>query len=125
MPLVVLLDICLFGRGAEAKYGGGLGKPQDPYFIYIAEQMNAIGANPNDWDKHFKLMADIDLSAYTGTDFNIIGINRDNHFKGAFDGSGHTILNFTYNSTDTYYIGIFGYVKVENTCIKNGVQFFH
>jgi hypothetical protein len=28
--------------------------------------MNAIGADSNDWDKCFKLMADIDLSGYTG-----------------------------------------------------------
>ena len=43
---------------AQAKYSGGTGEPNDPYRIYTAEQMNAIGANPNDWDKHFKLIAE-------------------------------------------------------------------
>jgi sugar lactone lactonase YvrE len=35
--------------------------------------MNEIGANPNDWDAHFQLMADIDLGEYNGTSYNIIG----------------------------------------------------
>jgi hypothetical protein len=59
--------------------------------------MNAIGAIPNDWDRHFRLMADIDLSAYTGTRFNIIGLDIDHCFTGVFDGNGHTISNFTYS----------------------------
>ena len=46
------------------------------YLILTAEQMNAIGAEPNDWGKHFKLMADIDLSGFDGKNgrpaFNII-----------------------------------------------------
>jgi len=41
----VLLAIFLFGRPAEAQYGGGTGEPNGPYLIYTAEQMNAIGAN--------------------------------------------------------------------------------
>ena len=90
-PFLVMLYFS--GLPAQAQYGGGSGEPNDPYLIYTAEQMNAIGANPNDWDKHFKLMADIDLSAYTGTAFNIIG-----SFRGVFDGNGHTISNFTYTS---------------------------
>ena len=97
---------------ASKKYGGGMGEPNDPYLIYTAEQMNVIGAEPNDWDKHFKLMADIDLSGFTGTDFNIIGYwedPRDNKpFTGVFDGNGHTISNFSYTSTDENYIGLFG-----------------
>jgi len=31
--------------------------------IYTAEQMNDVGANQDDWGKHFKLMADIVLAA--------------------------------------------------------------
>lgn len=56
------------------KYGGGTGDSNDPYLIYTPEQMNAIGAEQDDWDKHFKLIEDIDLSGFTGADFNIIGI---------------------------------------------------
>lgn len=93
---------------ATRKYGGGTGGPSDPYLIYTAEQMNAIGAEPDDyWDMHFKLMANIDLSAYKGTDFNIIGAANE-PFTGVFDGNGHVISNFSYASVDTDYIGLFG-----------------
>ena len=75
-PVIVVAVCALVAAScplARAQYGGGAGEPNDPYLIYTAEQMNAIGADPNDWDKHFKLMADIDLSQYTGTEFNLIG----------------------------------------------------
>ena len=50
---------------AQAQYGGGSGTAEDPYLIYTAEQLNEVGANQDDWDKHFKLMADVDLSGYS------------------------------------------------------------
>jgi len=113
-----LLTLCFSALPAQAKYGGGTGEPNDPYLIYDANQMNAIGADANDWDRHFKLMADIDLAGFTGTSFNIIGYcvgswEDDKPFTGVFDGSGHTISNFTYTTTGTDYIGIFGYVTGE------------
>ncbi|MHC4596915.1 MAG: GLUG motif-containing protein, partial [Planctomycetota bacterium] len=98
-------------------------EPNDPYLIYTAEQINAIGAEPNEWDKHFILMADIDLSAYTGTDFNIIGYlrgpNDSKPFTGVFDGNGHIISNFSYTSTDANSIGLFGYVDDPNAEIRD------
>ncbi len=99
--------------GIPFGYGGGWGRPDNPYLIYTAEQLNAIGADPNDWGSHFKLMADIDLSQYKATDFNIIGTGYyypGTPFRGVFDGNGHTISNFTYSSTGGTGIGIFGYV---------------
>jgi hypothetical protein len=94
MPLLVLLGICLLGLPANAKYGGGTGQSDDPYLIYTAEQMNAIGADWKDWNKHFKLMADIDLSVYAGTDFNIIGTGITNAFSGVFDGNNNEDIKF-------------------------------
>ena len=113
--LFVLFLIC----PAQAQYGDGSGTAEDPYLIYTAEQMNAIGANLGDWDRHFKLMADIDLSIYSGTDFNIIGYGLFPAFTGVFDGNGHTISNFTYSSTGETCIGIFGYVLGPNARIIN------
>jgi len=95
--------------GLHAKYGGGTGEPNNPYLIYTAEQLNCIGANWNDRDKHFKLMSDIDLSSYTGTEFNIIG-SWSVPFIGVFDGNAHTISNFSYTSTGEDDIGLFAYV---------------
>ncbi|MBC8469540.1 MAG: hypothetical protein H8D56_08720 [Planctomycetes bacterium] len=104
-----LLCVLFLTLPAQAKYGGGSGTAEDPYLIYTGEQMNTIGAEPNDWDKQFKLMGDIDLSGYKGTDFNIIGIDHINAFTGIFDGNGHTISNFTYTSMYRGFTGIFGF----------------
>ena len=119
MPLVVLLAVFLFGRASVAQYGGGTGTPDDPYLIYTAEQLNEIGADSQNLNKHFKLMKDIDLGSYTGADFNTIGTSFGNLFSGVFDGNGRRIHNFTYTSGDRDYIGLFGSVGGENALIKN------
>jgi hypothetical protein len=117
-----------------AQYGGGNGTAEDPYLIYTAEQMNAIGADSNDWDKHFKLMTDIDLEGYNGTEFNIIGTGYiicnwigectffRTPFTGTFDGDGFEIRNFKYSVMDSdfiYCIGLFGVVEGPDAEIKN------
>ncbi|MHC4719326.1 MAG: GEVED domain-containing protein, partial [Planctomycetota bacterium] len=107
-----------FGNRIPVAYGGGTGTTNDPYLIYTAEQMQAIGAAPNDWDNHFRLMADIDIGGYTGTSFNIIG-NDSDPFTGVLDGNGHTISNLTYSSTGIDYVGLFGYVSDPNAMIKD------
>jgi len=119
--ILLMTAVCFVSLPAEAKYGGGRGTAENPYLIYTAEQMNAIGLHKEDWDKHFKLMADIDLSAYTGTSFNIIGIRYLDAFRGVFDGNGHTISNFIYiNNTETDYdIGLFGFIDESNAEIKD------
>jgi hypothetical protein len=88
----------------HVRYAGGSGTTEDPYLIYTAQHMNTIGANPADWDKHFKLMADIDLADYNGLDgnpaFNLIGRYLSPAFTGVFDGNGHAVSNFTLAPTD-------------------------
>ncbi|RPJ37314.1 MAG: hypothetical protein EHM35_06645, partial [Planctomycetaceae bacterium] len=121
---LVVIALSLPDLPAHAKYGGGAGEPNDPYLIYTAEQINAIGVEPNDWGGHFKLMADIDLGIYTGTTFNIIGQgwNADGAprpFRGVFDGNDHTISHFTWTSTGKVCVGLFGFVGDPNAQIKN------
>ena len=104
------------------KYGGGTGEPNDPYLIYTAEHLNALGAEPNDYDKHFKLMADIDLSGYvydraviapdTNDDYAYVfgqdyynGFNGI-YFTGTFDGNNQTISHLTISGVS--YLGLFG-----------------
>ncbi|UCF42541.1 MAG: hypothetical protein JSV99_08050 [Planctomycetota bacterium] len=113
--MVVVVLVCVFCSGAFGQPWDGNGAEGDPYQIWTAADMQAIGADANYWDAHFELMADIDLSAYTGTSFNIIGSNpywptEGTAFTGVFDGNGHTISNFTYTSTGKDYVGVFGYV---------------
>ena len=118
--LTILMVLGLTAQLAWAKYGGGSGTPEDPYLIYTAAQMNSIGVNRGDWNKHFRLMADIDLGEFTGNSFKRIGIGWATPFTGVFDGNGHKISNFTYHSTMEYsFVGIFGYVAGENAHIKN------
>jgi hypothetical protein len=95
------------------KYGGGTGDPNDPYLIYTAEHLNELGAEPNDYDKHFKLMADIDLSGYV-YDRAVIAPDFDpdksgfqgSSFSGVFAGNGHTISHLTIEGKG--YLGLFG-----------------
>jgi hypothetical protein len=111
--LLVLLAPCLLSTCLRAQYGGGTGEPNDPYLLYTPAQMNAIGTDPNHWDRHFKLMADIDLSQYTGDQFNLIGYHiaeedpNNRPFRGVFDGNGHVISHFRYAAADQNEIGLF------------------
>ena len=108
-----LVILYFYGLSAQAQYGGGSGRAEAPNLIYTAKHMNAIGANTSDYHKHFKLMADIDLSNCAGTDFNIIGITYGNPFTGVFDGNGHTISHLTI--AGGRYLGLFG-------CLESGAE---
>lgn len=119
MACLLSLAVCLLCLPAKADYGGGTGQPGDPYLIYTAEQMNEIGANREDWDKHFKLMANIDLGSYTGKSFKIIGASSGNAFRGVFDGNGKKIANFRYSSANMSNSGLFGYLKGSSAEIRN------
>jgi hypothetical protein len=95
------------------KYGGGTGEPNDPYLIYTAEHLNALGAEPNDYDKHFKLMADIDLSGYVydqaviAPDVNDLEEGfQGSHFVGVLDGTGHIISGLKIDGDS--FLGLFG-----------------
>jgi len=108
---------------AGSTYGGGTGTVDDPYLIHTPEQLNSIGSAPCHWDKHFKLMADIDLSGLDGKDgrpaFNVIGsgwlaCSLDScyfwgiAFTGVFDGNGHTISSLTIQGPG--WLGLFGWL---------------
>ncbi len=118
--IIVFLSILLLLLSysiAYCSYGGGSGVEGDPYLIYEPEQFHAIGANTLDWDKHFKLMSDIDLSDYTGTQYIPIGRYFETptiFFEGSFDGNDHSISNFSYTSPDKIYAGLFGAVGLFN-----------
>lgn len=101
---------------AQYSYGGGTGEPNEPYLIYTAEQMNVIGNEPNDWDAQFKLMADIDMSAFDGKQgrpaFKMIGAGvattsgfQGVPFTGVFDGGGRTVSHVTIQGGDC--LGLF------------------
>jgi len=122
--------VCVFGTAVFGQPWAGSGTAEDPYQIWDACDMQAIGADANYWDAHFVLCADIDLSSTTYTtaiiapDTNAIEFGfQGTKFTGVFDGNGHTISNFTYSFFDithnTFNVGIFGYVYGSGSRIKN------
>ena len=117
--LITVVLVFVFGSVGYGQPWDGKGTEKAPYLIRNAEQLNAVGANPEYLGAHFKLMADIDLSEYAGRSFNIIG-NDVNAFAGVFDGNGHTISNFTYDAiATTPFVGVFGCVGDPNAKIIN------
>lgn len=110
--LFVLVAFCFFTPPSQAKYDGGAGTENSPYLIRTAEQLNSIGATRSDWNKHFKLVADIDLRAYSGSAYNIIGTGEMlESFTGVFDGNDCTISNLNLTSARPQHVGLFGYVS--------------
>jgi hypothetical protein len=108
----LLIAVCLVRAPARADYGGGSGTAEDPYLIYTAQHVYDIGTTPEHLDKHFKLMADIDMGTWAPKNFCTIGINRDRAFTGTFEGNGHTISHLTYilSGATEDNVGLFGYV---------------
>ncbi|MCE5184587.1 MAG: hypothetical protein LLF76_00485 [Planctomycetaceae bacterium] len=121
--ILFILGVSLSSFSTAATYGGGSGTAENPYQIWTPQQMNMIGANSADWGKCFKLMADINMSIYTGTQYKIIG-NEFTKFTGTFDGGNYVIRNLTYSTiAGIQYVGVFGYVSraaiITNTTVEN------
>jgi len=99
------------GEPIPNPYGGGRGTETEPYLIYTAQQLDTIGLVPCDWDKHFKLMANINMSQYSYDRALIAPYtpSESRAFKGVFDGNGHTISHLTIEGRG--YLGLFGLLK--------------
>ncbi|MHC4332449.1 MAG: hypothetical protein ACYSUP_04760 [Planctomycetota bacterium] len=125
MRFSVALILLLAASISFAKYSGGTGEPNDPYRIATAEDLNDIGNHVEDFNKCFVMVNDINLGAYTGQRFKIIGEDFQKPFTGIFDGNDHTISNFCWSLQGSYarYIGIFGvldgWAVVENLHMEN------
>jgi len=137
MPNRSRINIGAYGSTPEAskspsldlhnKYGGGSGTPENPYQIATAADLIALGETPEDYDKHFKLMADIDLSEYRydraviAPDTNDVeGGSQGTPFTGVFDGYGYVISNL--NIQGSGYLGLFGTLESEATILNLGLE---
>lgn len=116
---VLLVLMCLSMPAAAANYGGGSGTPNDPFLIGTPEEFCMLGKSPADWDKHFRLVKDIDLADCNQTDLHLIGgwvaagSAANQPFSGIFDGDGKTISHFRYNDIHLDYVGLFQHVVGE------------
>ncbi len=108
--------------GIATILSGGSGTARDPYIIATVADMNTFGTHSYDWNKCFKLAADIDMAGYAGTQFKVVGTSSL-PFTGVFDGNGHKIKNLNYTNTDAVnYVGLFGYTSeatIKNVNIEN------
>ena len=126
---VLAIAVLVLAGTAAAKYAGGNGEPNDPYRIATATDLNDIGNYEEDWDKHFVLVNDVNLTGYTSERFKIIGRWIDWYdpnnkpFTGVFDGNEHKIWNFTWDSNGINSVGLFGYVgsdgQIKNLGLEN------
>jgi hypothetical protein len=99
-------------------YLSGNGQADNPFLISQPQQLNLIGLYPSEWDKHYRLTTNLNMSAIGSTKFNTIGYYRI-PFKGVFDGSNYTISNLKFNTPDQNYVGLFGCVGSLIAEIKN------
>ncbi|MHC4905152.1 MAG: thrombospondin type 3 repeat-containing protein [Planctomycetota bacterium] len=112
---IILCLMAGFIFSTAAAYDGGAGTAVDPYLISDVNDLIELHNDPNNWDKEFKLTADLDLSnnylyqhmiGYYDSDANNVP------FTGTFDGAGHTIANVNnYLLLSKSYYGLFGYIQ--------------
>ena len=113
--IISLLIIAIFfasTQSVNAAPWAGSGTSTDPYQIWNAGDLNAIGANTTYYGSSFILMADINLAGITYT--NAVIPYSDTAFTGVFDGNTHIISNLTINTSGagTSYLGLFGYLGI-------------
>jgi len=98
----------------------GQGTASDPFLINNYDDFKVMAdccnANINTAGIHFLQTADIDL---TNQEFNVVG--NYYHFRGIYDGGGHTIRNISIEGNGP--LGVFGYVsgKVTRLCIEQSI----
>lgn len=107
------------GKITDTDFSGN-GTQGSPFLISSAAELAGLAAMVNSGtsyhDKYFRLETDIDLM---GHEWTPIG-NRDEYFRGDFDGNGKVITNLTIlDATDC--AGLFGFAKgtIRNVVLRN------
>ena len=125
LKMLVLGWMLVLGAATVQGYFGGNGTELFPYLIYTTGDLQTLGATSADWDKHFRLIDDLDM---TGLAMTPIGFRAGSYpdwvgsvyFTGTFDGNEHTISNLTINLPATDYVGLFGSINCAfETCISD------
>ncbi len=103
---------------SSGEFAGGNGTPSNPYRITTAAELNNVRNYLGDdhADKCFRLMSNIDLTAYLssggdgyhgGAGWEPIG-SDESPFMGIFNGGGNTISGLFINRPDLDGVGLFG-----------------
>ena len=119
--IIVSIVSCVPVLAYDWSTNPGDGSEANPYQISTPEQLNAIGTNSALLNKCFRLTADIDMSAYSGTRYNIIG-RGSGYYTGVFDGDGYTVFNLAINQPNMDRVGLFGVIQkaeIKNIGLEN------
>lgn len=109
-----MLLVCA-SRG-DARYSGGSGTALDPYLIATAQDLASLGSDEEGWSRHFRLVADVDMTDLRSPVTCTIG-NDELPFTGVFDGGGRTIRNFTCIDPGGDTAGLFGQVRADEALV--------
>ena len=122
----LLISILSLSFPVCANYSGGSGTAEDPYQIATPEDLMVLGDTPEDYDKHFELTADIDLSEYfydkavIAADTNDATLEFDGiPFTGVFDGNSFKIRHLFLSGNR--YLGLFGNIDSEAVVENLGI----
>ena len=132
MRLTFSIGVCVFACSFfnefcfGGTYGGGSGTQADPYQIATKAHLEELGSTPSDYNMHFIMTVDIDLSGTTYTTA-VIAPDTDNSnvefdgstFTGIFDGGGHRITGLVIDDggAGNFYLALFG--QLQDGEIKN------
>ncbi|GHV01269.1 hypothetical protein FACS1894211_10640 [Clostridia bacterium] len=114
----------IFSARAETdiqSFAGGDGGEKAPYLISAPEQLDGLRqfCGGENRDKNFKLINDIDLTAYLseggaghdgGAGWKPIGGDGEDEFYGNLDGGGFTVRGLWIDRPDAYGAGFFGFL---------------
>jgi len=78
----------------------GAGTYADPHELYTAAQLRDIAASPDAWSRSYVQCGDIDLALNYAPNRPYFMIPE---FTGDYDGQGHAIRGFTYDTAGPYY----------------------
>ena len=128
---VCVILLAIFSNSIFAgTYSGGSGEPNDPYQIADVNDLLALAADTNDYNKCFILTADVNLQGQVFTTAIIAAdTSSDDYFQGTpftgmFDGNGHKITHFTINGGSNSFLGLFGYIGTGGSVKNFGLENF-
>lgn len=122
LPVITLPDSAW--DGTSDTVWNGSGTKANPYLITTAQELAGLAAKVNEGNlyqgKYFKLTADIRLVKDKLRFWTPIG-NKNNMFRGSFDGDGHVVLGLYFSNKDADYVGLFGAIGTGGTVCNVGV----
>lgn len=122
-----ILVVAVFLAPNALGYSGGSGTPEDPFQIATAQDLIHLRETVEDYDKHFVLSADIDLSGHVfdraviAPDLNDeYSGHQGSEFSGFFDGKDRIIQHLSIKGND--YLGLFGWCTAGAVVMNLGLE---